>query len=240
MATLNVIGGERSHDTLQRVLSRVRPCKILDVPTGRGVLAKFLQERGWEVHSADIDPGNFRLDDIPFTQVNLNRTLPFDDGEFDAVSCINGLHRLLFPEVAVREFFRILRPGGRLYVNLNNYSSIAKRLRFLLTGSLDEELDSQDCIQTTDDPEANVRLPLLYPRLKDILEQTGFQIVDVQPAAVAHRDRILAPIAVMVRGASSLIRPFVRPQLRRVLENHPAIVAGGSYFFVCVEKPRAQ
>src|SRR5688572_13046279 len=104
MATLNIIGGESSHDTLQRLLERERPCKILDVPTGRGIFAKFLQERGWEVHSADIDPGNFRLDDIPFTQVNLNRPLPFDDAEFDAVSCINGLHRLLFPEVAVREF----------------------------------------------------------------------------------------------------------------------------------------
>jgi SAM-dependent methyltransferase len=240
MPELRIIGVERSHDTLQRVVGSRPPCKILDVPAGEGVFCAFLKDKGWEVHAADIDPGNFKLQDVAFTRVNLNQTLPFADASFDAVSCINGLHRLLFPEVAIREFFRILRPSGRLYINLNNYSSIWKRLRFLFTGSIDQMIETQQCIQTIDDPEAHVRLPLMYPRLSAMVDRTGFRVLDVRPAAVTSRDRLLVPIAMLVYGIGLLV-PTPQSREMRVAEgNHRAVLAGGAYMFIEAVKPPFQ
>src|SRR5665213_4113050 len=83
---LRIIGVESSHDTLRRVVGSKPPATILDVPAGEGVFCAFLRDKGWDVHAADIDPGNFRLRDIPFTRVNLNQVLPFDNASFDAVS----------------------------------------------------------------------------------------------------------------------------------------------------------
>ena len=237
-APLRIIGFERSHDTLRRVVQNRAPCKILDVPAGEGVFCAFLNERGWDVHAADIDPGNFRLRGVPFTRVNLNERLPFDDASFDAVSCINGLHRLIFPDVAIGEFFRILRPGGTLYVNVNNYSSLRKRLRFLLMGSLDRELDNQAVIQTIDDPQAHVRLPLMYPRLSAMLGASGFELKDVQAAGVRVSDRLLVPIALMVHAMDRLLRPGSRARVGIEAGNHHAVLAGGAYLFIEASKPR--
>jgi SAM-dependent methyltransferase len=229
---LQVIGVEDSHDTLRRMVAGHPPGLILDVPAGQGIFSAFLKEHGWRVHAADIDPGNFKLADIPFARVNLNKSLPFEDAQFDAVSCVNGLHRLLFPEVAIREFARILKPGGRLYININNYSSIWKRIRFLLSGSLDVAIETQECLQTIDDPEANVRLPLMYPRLNTLLQRNNFDVIDVQPAAVSARDRMLRPLAMLMLAAERLMPRARRAQLLTEHGNHRAVIAGGAYIYV--------
>lgn len=229
---LQVIGTRGSHDTLQRVVGSRAPCRILDVPAGEGVFCDFLRKRGWEVHAADIDPGNFKLRDVPFTRVNLNEALPYADATFDAVSCVNGLHRLLFPQVALAQFFRILKPGGRLYVNVNNYSSLWKRMRFLLTGTLDQSIETQDCIQTIADPQAHVRLPLMYTRLAALLEATGFDVVTVQPAAVSRHDRLVRPLAYAVAATARVVARRRARTLRLADGNHPAVLAGGGYIFI--------
>jgi SAM-dependent methyltransferase len=229
---LRIIGVDRSHDTLRRVVSSHAPCRILDVPAGEGVFCAFLKDRGWQVEAADIDPGNFKLRGVPFTQVNLNKALPFEDGVFDAVSCVNGLHRLVFPEVAIREFSRILKPGGRLYINMNNYSSIWKRLRFLIAGSIDQMIESQECIQTIQDPEAHIRLPLMFPRLHAMLTRNSFEVVEIKPSAVTPRDRLLIPLAMLVSGIARLIPSRHRMELRISDGNQWAVLAGGAYTYI--------
>lgn len=237
MAPLKIIGVEGSHDTLRAAVADREPGKILDVPAGEGIFCDYLNERGWEVHAADIDQGNFKLTDVPFKCVNLNKTLPYPDESFDAVSCVNGLHRLLFPGAAIQEFFRILRPGGTLFVNLNNYASMAKRLRFLFLGSIDEAIDSQHCIQTIDDPEAHVRLPLLYPQLKGLLEDSGFEVIDLLPAAVGRRDRLLRPASALIRLAGKLFARNGKTGQSSKAANEFAVLSGGTYFFVELKKP---
>lgn len=47
--------------------------------------------------------------------------LPFAPASFDAVVTADVLYHIDNPEVAVREFFRVLRPGGTLIINVPAY-----------------------------------------------------------------------------------------------------------------------
>jgi SAM-dependent methyltransferase len=42
--------------------------------------------------------------------------LPFDDGEFDAVSCVGCIHLLADPFKSLGEMVRVARPGGRIVI----------------------------------------------------------------------------------------------------------------------------
>ncbi|MDE0957596.1 MAG: class I SAM-dependent methyltransferase [Planctomycetota bacterium] len=232
MTELQVIGGSRSHDTLRRVLSQRPPVKVLDCPAGTGVLSEFLRDLGWDVHCADIDPGNFEAEGFPFEEANLNRGLPHEDESFDAVLCANGLHRLYHPVGAIEEFFRVLRPGGSLYININNYASIQKRLRFLFYGSITNTINESSFKQTSSDPEANVRHHLFYPQLANHLEATGFKIVDLQPASVKTSHRLLWPFALLIKLASFLVNPASRKRNKLSSTNSRGICPGGKYFYV--------
>jgi ubiquinone/menaquinone biosynthesis C-methylase UbiE len=47
--------------------------------------------------------------------------LPFADRSFDAVVSADEICQVVNPEVAVREFFRVLRPGGVVVINVPAY-----------------------------------------------------------------------------------------------------------------------
>ena len=237
MEDLSIIGSEDSHNTLIAIVNNSAPCHILDVPAGRGGFALYLRDRGWDVECADIDTGLFGVPDIPIKQVNLNQRLPYEDSSFDAISCVNGIHRVLYPDQTLAEFARILRPGGHLYLNVNNYSSIIKRLRFLCSGSLEEKITVPQCDQTIDNPEAHIRNPLMYPRIALMLEDASFQILEVNAAAVRFRHKLLAPIAWLIKLFMHILPPKVRQKLRSDLGNTSGVFPGGLYLLVVAKKP---
>ena len=231
-----VIGVPNSHDAIRRWLSLHEPCKILDAPAGEGILAAYLLERGWEVHCADIDAGNFKLDrqKIEFKAADLNRELPYEDESFDIVACVNGLHRLYNPGGAVSEFHRVLRPGGTLLINVNNYASLAQRLRFLLFGSLSNTSPAQ---QTIAAPEAHIRQALMFPQIATAIEATGLQLIGVRPAAPRALHRFLTPIGWLVRVAGRVAGHANRSNLFLKFTNSHSILTAGSYLLIEARKP---
>jgi ubiquinone/menaquinone biosynthesis C-methylase UbiE len=46
--------------------------------------------------------------------VETATALSFEANSFDVVLCCNVLHQIADPDVAAREFHRVLRPGGKL------------------------------------------------------------------------------------------------------------------------------
>lgn len=44
-------------------------------------------------------------------------TLPFEDGSFDSIFCVDVIEHLPTPEKFVAEFFRVLKPGGQLLLS---------------------------------------------------------------------------------------------------------------------------
>lgn len=105
--------------------------KILDVATGTGKGALCLAPSGAEVVGLDFTPAMLDIfrgkAETSGQDIRLVRgsaaALPFADGEFDAVVNLNFMH--LFPPVSrqrvfAQELHRVLRPGGRLVVELIN------------------------------------------------------------------------------------------------------------------------
>lgn len=96
---------------------------VLDCGCGPGTVTADIAERvpGGEVIGLDLDASQVRLGreraqerglaNLTFEQGDVYQ-LPFDDGRFDAVFSHALLEHLREPARAMREFRRVLRPGG--------------------------------------------------------------------------------------------------------------------------------
>ncbi|MFF9563983.1 bifunctional demethylmenaquinone methyltransferase/2-methoxy-6-polyprenyl-1,4-benzoquinol methylase UbiE [Leifsonia sp. NPDC014704] len=96
---------------------------ILDVAAGTGTSSASLARNGASVVAADfsagmIDVGRQRQSGNPFIRfVQADAMdLPFDDDTFDAVTISFGLRNIVDPKKALAEFFRVVKPGGRVVV----------------------------------------------------------------------------------------------------------------------------
>ena len=96
---------------------------VLDVAAGTGTSSAALARSGARVIAADFSPGMIGVGErrhagnpnIEFVQADATG-LPFDDDSFDAVTISFGLRNIVDPDAALREFFRVTKPGGRLVV----------------------------------------------------------------------------------------------------------------------------
>jgi len=95
--------------------------RVLDVSTGTGEAALMtlpIVATSGIVIGADISPtmlegARARLDEPSFWPVAADgQALPFRDGSFDAVTCQLGLQFFPDPALGLKEFRRVLRPGG--------------------------------------------------------------------------------------------------------------------------------
>lgn len=92
---------------------------LLDAGCGTGAFARALvSEGGSPARVTLLDPSDAmlaRCADLPARQVRGRlEDLPFEDGEFDIVTCAWALETAPNLEVAIGELCRVVRPGGVL------------------------------------------------------------------------------------------------------------------------------
>lgn len=95
--------------------------RVLDVPVGTGELGRRLQTRwpGLRLTGVDQSTGMLRQAGpklSPATRLVCGdaTALPLSDASFDVVTCLSSFHYFRRPAMALGEFRRVLRPGGRL------------------------------------------------------------------------------------------------------------------------------
>jgi len=93
---------------LARELGPDHSQKVLDVGTGTGFLALMAAEMGFAVAEKHARERDLRIE---FIQGEFER-LPFPDDTFDLVMNRSVIWTLLQPEAAVKEWLRVIRPGG--------------------------------------------------------------------------------------------------------------------------------
>nr|WP_307786149.1 bifunctional demethylmenaquinone methyltransferase/2-methoxy-6-polyprenyl-1,4-benzoquinol methylase UbiE [Rathayibacter sp. SD072] len=106
-----------------RAVNPVKGERILDVAAGTGTSSASLARSGAEVVAADFSPGMISVgrrrqagnELIEFVQADA-MDLPFEDESFDAVTISFGLRNVAEPRTALAEFFRVVKPGGRVVI----------------------------------------------------------------------------------------------------------------------------
>ncbi len=103
-----------------RALAPTAGERILDIAAGTGTSAASIARTGAEVVAVDfsagmIEVGRQRHPDIEFVEADAV-ALPFSANEFDAVTISFGLRNVKDPRKALKEMFRVLKPGGRIVV----------------------------------------------------------------------------------------------------------------------------
>ncbi|MEO8750007.1 MAG: demethylmenaquinone methyltransferase [Allobranchiibius sp.] len=93
---------------------------VLDIAAGTGTSSIPFETRGARVIPADFSLGMLRQGKkvrprMAFTAADAMR-LPFRDDTFDAVTMTFGLRNVADPLIALTEFLRVTKPGGRLVI----------------------------------------------------------------------------------------------------------------------------
>lgn len=98
---------------------------VLEVAAGTGQFTFDLAETAKRVTATDVSPEMVKRLEAKIaergvenvtTAVMSSYALEVEDGALDAIFCANALHVMETPKMALREFRRALRPGGRLVI----------------------------------------------------------------------------------------------------------------------------
>lgn len=138
--------------------------RVLDAGCGEGVI---VEEYAGRMAITGVD-ANYQSAHVK--QGSLG-ALPFPDGSFDNVLCLDVLEHLSFEEQprALAELHRVLKPGGELFVSVPNLAHLQSRVQFLLRGRL---------IRTASESKHPGDRPVFEYRA--LARRAGFQLVRTQ------------------------------------------------------------
>jgi len=171
--------------------------KVLDVGTGAGDLAHGLKEQGYDVSALDIDPSACKHAEVEVTRCDVMSGLPHEDGTFDMLTALELIEHMEDPFKAVREFHRVLKPGGLLLLTTPNCGNIEKRILYLYTGSLTHALEYEPSGPKAGGAHHHIA-PMTLPVLKYLLETNGFRVEHITTANPKTRIWLLAPLVALI------------------------------------------
>ena len=105
---------------------------IYDMGCGEGVLVDEYRNAGYSITGMDL---NYSSDSV-MKRSFLNSGLA--DDSVDVLLCLDVIEHLVFveQEQALKEFVRVLKPGGRALITVPNLAHLASRISFLFAGRL--------------------------------------------------------------------------------------------------------
>ncbi len=106
---------------------QLRPAvRLVDVACGSGgPMLRLAELTGCDVVGLELEAGTVEAGiqsaqerglatRAAFVQADAALSLPFDDGSFDALLCVDAINHLPHRDAVLRDWARVLRPGGRL------------------------------------------------------------------------------------------------------------------------------
>lgn len=198
--------------------------RLLDAACGPGALVAAAAARGALPVGVDLAPGMVALaaerhPRLPFEEADAER-LPFPDASFDAVTAGFLIHHLPEPERGVREFARVLAPGGRLAATVWDRP---ERMRVI--GLADDAMKRAGA-DTSGLPEGPDAFGFAEHReFAALLEDAGFTGVEVRAVGFTHRASSAAELWRGLLGGTVRTTEQMRAQPPEVRERVEAAFA---------------
>jgi ubiquinone/menaquinone biosynthesis C-methylase UbiE len=113
-------------------LPPVQGKRILEIACGRGGFSRLLGSRDASVCGADFSASAVAIakekllghptlaDRVTYVQADA-QNMPFEENSFDIVVSCETIEHVPDPRAAVREMYRVCKPGGTLYLTTPNY-----------------------------------------------------------------------------------------------------------------------
>lgn len=242
MSEPKALAHEAIYDTVESILKGSRG-RLLDVPAGEGALALRLKQLGYHVECCDLYPELFKLFDIEIRSGNLDSRLPYDNGIFDHIVCVEGLEHIENPSNAISEFSRLLRSGGQLIVSVPNIMNIEERFKWLINGytSHFKPLSATALAEVKRDFPGMEEIalhvnPIGYSEVRFLLEKYGFKL----ERTFADKPKANSWAYLPVVGLIRLIGKFSTPAKREArwtkeLNSDEVILGGNTLIFKAIK-----
>ena len=180
---------DRRVETILDLLPRLGPeARLLDVGCLEGSYTRMYADAvgAGFVHGVDVsltDDARAKGIDVVEFDLNSGKKLPYADGEFDVVVCIESLEHIYPTDFMLREIRRLLKPGGAAIVDvprLDSFLNIALlALGFQPPGI---ECSRERRYGALNDGSMLTGHVAYFTRraLLEMLESTGFRIVEAR------------------------------------------------------------
>jgi 2-polyprenyl-3-methyl-5-hydroxy-6-metoxy-1,4-benzoquinol methylase len=165
------------HGTKQSAIDALCPLKknsvVLDVGCGSGVISSFLATQYQaKVIGVDGNPRAIAFASTQFPQAQFECRLV--DDEFNTAQQVDGIYCLELIEhiyenqavVLLNNFYRLLKPGGQIFLTTPNYKSLWPAIEWLM-----------DFLNLAPNLGQEQHVTFYNPkRLKNLVEQCGFEV----------------------------------------------------------------
>lgn len=105
---------------------------VVDIPCGDGRASYELAKKGATVKPYDLYPEFLKIKELQAGYADMMEPLPIEDKSIDIIVCQEGIEHVPDQPRVLREFNRILKPGGIALITTPNYSHVRARIsRFI-------------------------------------------------------------------------------------------------------------
>ncbi len=157
---------------------------VLEIGCGRGQLTTYLASKGASIIGADFSPQAVkitknRVEKSGYKPISLNADacdLPLANDSIDFVISCETIEHTPKPQQALAEFYRVLKPSGRLILTFPSYLNMTGLYRFYLW-LRNKPYNSGDVLQP-------IEQPLIAFCILRELEKLGFELLVTE--GIAH------------------------------------------------------
>jgi ubiquinone/menaquinone biosynthesis C-methylase UbiE len=109
-----------------QLMGEVDGLTVLDAGCGGGKHCADLLAKGATMHGFDMSEKMLAFakdalgDQVEFKVADLSQPLPYQEGQFDRILCALALHYLEHWNTPLSEFYRVLKPGGKVVISTHH------------------------------------------------------------------------------------------------------------------------